>query len=395
MKHNVTAGRISGPTILLVVALSLATVALFGLAIQAGSGPFADSSVAPTAAEVAVGQQVGFAIRVVNSGPVTVSEVLVWNPLPTGTTYVSASGGAFPVVGGALEGGLPAAPPEGQAYDVRLHSAVPLAEPARVTGVAWLGDVPPESFRAPGLIVEVGAQPETGRIVDVAQIYHRRQLAFSVQATVAVRSHSHYLPFVTRPAATATPLPVKTKVVAVPLIAAPVIMTGKGATLVEAQAGPQFVLDSESLYAGVHHPDGYHPFYSVARTYLEFDPAVLESVPFDRVVQVDLVLYPNANDNPCAQVDVQLYAGTWQHLDGSAWAALGQPLATFRADEAVTSPFTVTLAVSEGLGKMVMTVDEAAVPPPSCSLNTLKAGFFVADPDGSAGTHLAIWIEGE
>ena len=70
----------------------------FVLAIRAEAGLFADSSVVPTVDEVEVGEPLGFALYVLNSGPVTATEVLVWNPLPPGTTYVSASGGAFPVV---------------------------------------------------------------------------------------------------------------------------------------------------------------------------------------------------------------------------------------------------------------------------------------------------------
>ena len=47
-------------------------------------------SVVPTAEQVRVGQQVGFALYVVNTGSMTATDVLMWSPLPPGSTYVSA-----------------------------------------------------------------------------------------------------------------------------------------------------------------------------------------------------------------------------------------------------------------------------------------------------------------
>ena len=129
----------------LVLALALAALAGLALASHADGdpfddgGPFAASSVVPTAGEVSLGQQVGFAVRVVNSGSVTAGDVLMWNPLPEGATYVSASGGAFPVVGGTLDDVVLAAPREGQAYHAQLQTSVPLTGPDQVTGVAWVG----------------------------------------------------------------------------------------------------------------------------------------------------------------------------------------------------------------------------------------------------------------
>jgi hypothetical protein len=212
----------------------------------------------------------------------------------------------------------------------------------------------------------------------------------------AVPVQTQYLPLVACCNPSAQLTPPATTIVTVPLSAPPLIMTGKGATLAEAQARPEFVLDSESLYAGVHHPDGTYPFYSVARTYLEFDPAELAAVPRERVVHVDLVLYPNANGDACAQVDALLHPGTWDQLDASAWAEFRPALAHFWGQEALLTPYTVPLTGFEDLddlSRLVLTVDEGATPPPDCVLNTLKVGFFVEDPGDGTPTHLAIQVE--
>jgi len=396
-KHNSTASGLPRPVLALALSLALLALVGLGLTLRADGSPFDGSSVIPTASEARVGEEVGFALYVVHSAPLTATDVLVWNPLPAGTTYVAASGGAFPVIGTPLEGGLATLPPEGQAYHARLQAAVPLTDAAQVSGIAWVGAIPPGGMQALGLIITVTTAPEAGYVGNVAQIYHRRRLAFSARATVPVLSHRRYLPAVSRSVSQAAPPPATTKAI-VPLARQPVIMTGKGDSLAEAQSGPDFVLASQSLYASVHHPDGYYPFYAVARTYLQFDATALAALPGDRVQQVDLVLYPNANDDPCARVDVRLHTGTWEALDASAWDALDQPLASFRADEALTAVYTVTLAAPDDparLQRLVMTVDEAAIPPPDCAWNGLKVGFFADDPGSEATTHLVVWVEEE
>ncbi|HHN94112.1 MAG TPA: DUF11 domain-containing protein, partial [Anaerolineae bacterium] len=127
---------ISAGLLLLVVILSMGVVAEKGPA----SPVFGDSLIQPTHEEVHVGDALGFTIYVVNSGDVTATDVLVWNPIPAGAEFLSVSGGAFPVVGGPITGAISPTPPEGYAYNTRSRMVVPLEEDSDVTGIAWVGD---------------------------------------------------------------------------------------------------------------------------------------------------------------------------------------------------------------------------------------------------------------
>ncbi len=390
--------------ITLALALAALLVMLIGLVmvIQADSGPFDDggpfaaSSVAPTAGEVDVGDEVGFSLYVVNATTVTATEVLVWNPLPTGASYVSASGGAFPVVGGAVSDVALTAPPEGRAYDARLGTSVPLTVPGNVTGIAWVGNIPPEGMAVPGLIVTVHG-PAGRHLVDEAFLYDDRDLAGVISGQTWVRLYSRYLPFVANRAEPPAP----TTVITVPMVGLPVVMTSKGDTLAEAQAEPEWMLDSQSLYAAVHYPTDHHPFFSVARTYLQFDPAHLATISPTQVVAADLVLYPNGNWDECSAVDILFRVGTWDELDPAAWDDLGETLATFWATDTAHIPqYTAPIINFEALwahqGKVAMLVDEATPVPPECMhLGNLSVGFFAFSQANNAPTHLLVTMRDE
>ena len=210
MKQNSLSGRVSGPALMLALPLALLALVTLGLTIQAIGGPFDGSLVVPTADEVRVGQQVGFALYVVNSSPMTATDVLVWNPLPPGSTYVSASGGAFPVVGGAVHGGLLAAPPEGQAYDARLHTSTALSGTDEISGIAWVGSLSPGEMVTLGLIVTVN-DPAGRFLVDEMFVYDDRELAGRFSGQSWVPPHEMFLTLILSrfeaPGPTPTPVP--------------------------------------------------------------------------------------------------------------------------------------------------------------------------------------------
>lgn len=359
-------------TLALMPAVLLVALAGLVLVIQADGGPFAASSVVPTADEVAVGEEVGFALYVVNSGAVTATDVLVWNPLPPGTTYVSASGGAFPVVGGALSDLSLTAPPEGQAYDARLHTSALLADTEEVTGIAWVGDVPPAEMQVLGLIVMVN-NPAGRLLVDEMSIYDDRKLAGQFSGQSWVPPYRMFLMLVTRRFQTLLPTPT-TVTYTIPYGSG--LGLGLGSVdedYARALAGSDLNIGENGSYLGQSAPNGpFIPWYAVARVYAGWDTSPLPDEA--EVLSATLVL-----DVGCVPPEVPfgatVYRGVWSPpLDENAWYALGgQPVGAWdTADYPCTGHIgsgQVRIALDpavvnrEGLTLLEMRSDREGTPP--------------------------------
>jgi len=295
-------------------------------------GPFAASSVAPTADEVRVGEAVGFALYLVNSSPLTATDVLVWNPLPSGSTYVSASGGAFPVVGGEVHGGLLAAPPEGQAYDARLHTSAPLTDTEEVTGLAWVGDVRPDEMVALGLIVTVN-DPAGRFLVDEMLVYDDRELAGQFSGQTWVPPHEMFLTLILSrfEAPTPTPTPVPTPTTTTMTFTIPYsqgLAIGGGSVnpdYWQALAGSDLegrFRDGDGVSLGQSPPNGpYLPNYKIGRAYMGWDTSEL---PDDAEVLSATLILEVACNPPETAFGVTVYRGAWMPpLDEDAWYAMG------------------------------------------------------------------------
>ncbi len=329
MRHNSIAGRLSGPARTLVLPLALVALVALGLTIQAGSGPFDGSSVVPTTEEVSVGQQVGFALYLVNSSPITATDVLLWNPLPPDTTYVSASGGAFPVVEGTVDDGLLAAPPESQAYDARLRTAVPLTDTGSVTGIAWVGDVLPGEMQALGLIVEVN-DPAGRFLVDEMSIYDDRELVGQFSGQAWVPPHEMFLTLILSrfeaPSPTPTPVPTPTTTTMTFTIPYGQGLGFGGGSLHpdygQALAGMDLRFGDDDVYLGQAPPSGpYLPWYAIGRAYGGWDTGAL---PDDaEILSATLVLDVGCNP-PTTTFGTTVYRGLWTPpLAEEAWHVPG------------------------------------------------------------------------
>ncbi len=306
-------------------------VALAGLvlAIRADSGPFDGSSVEPTTDEVRVGEAVGFALYLVNSSPLTATDVLVWNPLPPGSTYVSASGGAFPVVGGEVHGEFLAAPFEGQAYDARLHTSALLTDTEDVTGIAWVGHVLPDEMVALGLIVTVN-DPAGRSLVDEMFVYDDRELAGQFSGQTWVPPHEMFLTLILShfEAPTPTPTPVPTPTTKTMTLTIPYgqgLGFGGGSLhpdYGQALIGADLRFGDDDVYLGQAPPDGpYLPWYVVGRVYAGWDTSTL---PDDvEILSAMLALDVGCNP-PTTTFGTTVYRGLWTPpLDEVAWQALG------------------------------------------------------------------------
>ena len=325
MKHKTVLALI--PAALLVALAGLV------LASQADSGPFDGSSVVPTAQEVEVGQQVGFALYVVNSGPVTATDVLAWNPLPSGSTYVSASGGAFPVVGGVVNDVLLNVPPEGHAYDARLHTSTPLTDTHDVTGIAWVGDVPPGEMVVVGLIVAVD-NPARRFLVDEVLIYDDRELAGRFSGQTWVRPYVHYFPLMANRAVPSTPVPTPTPGPTTTTVTF-TIPNGQGLSFGggsldpdywQALAGSDLRFGDDGVYLGQSPPDGpYIPWYVIGRAYAGWDTSALPGSV--SILSATLVLDVGCNP-PTTTFGTTVYQGVWTPpLGEDAWQAMGDQAA--------------------------------------------------------------------
>jgi len=339
MKQNSIPARVSGPVLMLALPLALLALVTMGLTVQAVGGPFengglfAASSVVPTVGEVDVGENVGFALYMVNSSPVTATDVLVWNPLPTGSTYVSASGGAFPVVGGAVNDGLLAAPPEGHAYDARLHISTPLTGTDEVSGIAWVGSLPPGGMVTLGLIVTVD-NPAGRFLVDEMSIYDDRELAGQFSGQAWVPPHKMFLSLVLShfEAPTPTPTPVPTTTTTMVTFTIPYsqgLAIGGGSVnpdYWQALAGSDLegrFRDGEGVSLGQSPPNGpYLPNYRIGRAYMGWDTSEL---PDDAEVLSATLILEVACNPPETAFGVTVYRGVWMPpLDEDAWCAMGR-----------------------------------------------------------------------
>ncbi|MBN1660434.1 MAG: DUF11 domain-containing protein [Anaerolineae bacterium] len=344
MKDNSTSDRDRGPTWMLALLLALLAVVALGLTTQAGSGPFDGSAVVPTAEQVRVGQQVGFALYVVNTGSMTATDVLMWSPLPPGSTYVSASGGAFPVMGGQLDDELFTAPPEGQAYDVRLRTSIPLTETNDVTGIAWVGDVPPGEMVTLGLIVAVD-NPAGRFLVEEMFLYDDRELVGQFSGETWVPLHTGYLPLVASqaeppiPTPTPTPTPVPTATVTTVTFTIPYgegLGFGGGSLDPDygrALVGASLNFGDGSLYLGQTPPMGpYQPWYAIARAYGGWDTS---RVPDDAEVLSATLVLDVACNPPTTTFGTTIYRGVWTPpLDANDWYAMGnQPVGAWNTAE--------------------------------------------------------------
>ena len=331
------------------------------LAIRAGAGPFDGSSVVPTADEVAVGDDVGFALYVVNAAPLTATEVLVWNPLPPGTTYVSASGGAFPVVGGAVDDARLSTPSESHAYDARLQASVPLTDAGQVTGIAWAGDVPPDGMQVLGLTVRVN-DPAGRDLVDEALIYDDRELIETVSGQTWVRPYRHYLPLIANrleaPPPTPSPVPTATTTTMTFTIPYGEGLGFGGGSLDpdyrQALAGSKLNFGDGGIYLGQAPPMGpYQPWFVIGRAYGGWDTSAL---PDDaEVLSASLVLEVSCNP-PTTTFGTTVYQGVWTPpLSEEAWYAMGnQPAGAW---DSANYPCTGHV----GLGQVRIELDPAVV----------------------------------
>ena len=334
MKHNSISGKGHGSGLMLALLLALVAVVTLGLTIQAGSGPFDGSSVVPTAAEVRVGQQVGFALYAVNTGPVTATDVLIWSSLPLGSTYVSASGGAFPVVGGQMHDGLLTAPTEGHAYDARLRVSVLLTETNDVSGIAWVGDVPPGEMVSLGLIVTVD-NPAGRFLVDEMFVYDDRELAGQFFGQTWVPPYTSYLPLMANQATPFVPVPTPTPVpTATTTTVTFTIPYGEGLAIGGGSVNPDYwqalagsdlegrFRDGEGVTLGQSPPNGpYLPNYKIGRAYMGWDTSELPDGA--KVLSVTLVLEVACNP-PETAFGVTVYRGVWAPpLNEDAWHAMG------------------------------------------------------------------------
>jgi len=314
------------------ILLALVTLGLTSQAIGGpfdDGGPFAASSVVPTVDEVSVGQNVGFALYVVNSSPVTATDVLVWNPLPPGSTYVSASGGAFPVVGGEVHEGLLASPPEGHAYDARLHTSTLLTDTEDVTGIAWVGDILPDEMVALGLIVAVD-NPAGRFLVDEVSVYDDREHAGQFSGQTWVPPHEMFLTLILShfeaPVPTPTPVPTATTTTVTFTIPYGQGLAIGGGSVDEdywqALAGSDLNFGDDNTFLGQSPPNGpYIPWYLIARLYAGWDTSAL---PDDaEVLSATLVLAVGCHP-PDSPFGVTVYRGTWTPpLREDAWYAPG------------------------------------------------------------------------
>jgi uncharacterized repeat protein (TIGR01451 family) len=295
---------------------------------------------------VGVGDEAGFALYVVNSGPVTATEVLVWNPLPTRTTYVSASGGAFPVIGSTVMSLMPwqmgaglSQPPEGHAYDARVGASAPLTDPTGVTGIAWVGDVPPGEMQTLGLIAGVNG-PGERTLVDEMFIYDDRELAGRFSGQTWVRPFSHYLPLVANRAESPppTPTPVPTATTTTVTFTIPY---GEGLALGGGSKDPDYWQaltgsdlegrfgDGNGVSLGQSPPDGpYIPDYTIVRAYAGWETAALPDEA--EVLSATLVLEVGCNP-PESPFGTTVYRGIWTPpLSEDAWYAMGdEPAGTW------------------------------------------------------------------
>lgn len=384
MKRNSIPDRVFRPALMLALPLALVALVALGLTIQAGSGPFDGSSVVPTADEVKVGDELGFALYVVNSGPVTVTDALVWNPLPPGTGYIGASGGAFPITGGVMTGVPVSIPLEGRAYDVRLHASVPLTDTGDVTGIAWVGDVPPGGMQVLGLIVVVN-NPAGRYVMDDLLIYDDRELAGRFSGQTWVRPYACYLPFYANhagpPMPTPTPTPTPPPTLTTMTFTIPYgqgLGSGGGSLdpdYWQALAGSDLRFGDGDVYLGQSPPDGpYIPWYVIGRAYAGYDTA---SLPDDMtILSATLVLDVGCNP-PTMNFGTTVYRGVWTPpLGEDDWDAVGDQVAGawHTADypcSACPSPFPCLVRIEidpaavnrEGLTLLEMRSDQEGTPP--------------------------------
>lgn len=322
-KHCSISGRVSGRAWILALPLGLVAVVAVALTIQADSGPFDGSSVVPTADEVGVGQRVGFALYVVNSSPVTVTDVLVWNRLPPGSTYVSASGGAFPLMGSVTPDLVLAVPPEGCAYDSRLKSSAPLTDPDDVTGIAWVGDVPPGEMVVLGLIVTVD-DPAGRFMVDEMFIYDDRDQVGHFSGQAWVPPHRLFLPYIFSRLEPPIPAPA-TITFTIPY--------GQGLGFGGGSLDPDYwqaLAGSDlegrfgdgSVYLGQVPPSGpYLPWYVIGRAYMGWDTSML---PDGAAVLTATLVLNVACHPPETPFGTTVYRGEWAPpLNTDAWYAMG------------------------------------------------------------------------
>ena len=310
----------------LVSAAFLLTVVV--LVIQASGGPFDGSTVTATDAKVSVGDTVGFALYVVNAGPVTATEVLVWNPLPTGTTYISASGGAFPVVGGAVSEAALTKPLAGRAYDARLGVSVPLTDPGQVTGIVWMGDLPPGGAATPGLAVQVEL-PARRDLVDEMFIYDDGELAGRFSDQTWVQPLRNYQPLILQnfpPTPTPGPTITTTTVFTIPYGSG--MRIGCGSWDPDYQRalsgdGSGKICDDTMVDLGQYAPDGpYLPNYRIKRFYAGWDTSSLpdDAEIVSATLTLDVICSP-----PDPAFNAIVYRGVWTPpLDETDWYATGE-----------------------------------------------------------------------
>jgi uncharacterized repeat protein (TIGR01451 family) len=333
MKQNSIPAKVSGPALMLALPLALVALVTLGLTIQAIGGPFDGSSVVPTVDEVSVGQQVGFALYVVNSSPVTATNVLVWNPLPPGSTYVSASGGAFPVVGGAVSDAVPIVPPEGHAYDARLHTSTPLTGTDDVSGVAWVGSLPSGEMVTLGLIVTVD-DPAGRFLVDEMSVYDDRELAGQFSGQTWVPPHEMFLTLILSrfeaPTPTPTPVPTTTTTTVTFTIPSGGGLGFAGGAVDEdywqALNGSNLNFGDGGVYLGQSPPNGpFMPWYAIGRAYAAWDTSILPESA--QVLSAALVLEVTC-DPPDTPFGMTVYQGIWiPPLNEQAWFAMSdQPV---------------------------------------------------------------------
>jgi hypothetical protein len=224
-------------------------------------------------------------------------------------------------------------PPEGHAYDVRLHSSTPLTGTDEVSGIAWVGSLPPGEMVTLGLIVTVN-DPAGRFLVDEMSIYDDRGLAGQFSGQTWVPPHEMFLTLILSrfEAPTPTPTPVQTPTTTTMTFTIPYgqgLGFGGGSLdpdYGQALAGSNLNFGDGGVYLGQVPPMGpYQPWYAIGRAYGGWDTSAL---PDEAEILSAVLVLEVACNPPTTTFGTTVYQGAWTPpLDENAWYTPGnQPV---------------------------------------------------------------------